>query len=76
VVCGGDCCRRAGAGDLLDVLHKHCSGPSQQRDLRVGASRECIGHCVAAPAMVEDGHIMRRVSRRRLKTELLRLGIA
>jgi len=49
-----------------------CAG----HDLRVSATRKCIGHCQAAPAMVEDGRILRWVSERRLRGELLRLGIA
>jgi NADH:ubiquinone oxidoreductase subunit E len=45
-------------------------------DVRIAESKECIGHCAAAPAMVEDGQILRWVSPRRLRGELLRLGIA
>lgn len=73
VVCGGEKCRCAGSRELLDYLqHAPMSGDV---DVRIAESRECIGHCAAAPAMVEDGQILRWVSPRRLKGELLRLGI-
>jgi NADH:ubiquinone oxidoreductase subunit E len=73
VVCGGEQCRCAGAKDLLDYLN---GAPKLDGiDVCIAESKECIGHCAAAPAMVEDGQILRWVSPRRLKGELLRLGI-
>jgi NADH:ubiquinone oxidoreductase subunit E len=73
VVCGGEHCRCAGSKELLDYLkHAPLSGDV---DIRIAESRDCIGHCAAAPAMVEDGQILRWVSPRRLRVELLRLGI-
>ena len=70
VVCTGESCVDAGAGELLaelkeQRLHTRC-------DLRVAASR-CLGHCQAAPAMVEDGKVMGWVSCRRIRAELRRL---
>lgn len=73
VVCGGESCRFAGAKDLIDYL-KHAPVTGDV-DVRIAESRDCIGHCAAAPAMVEDGQILRWVSPHRLKVELLRLGI-
>lgn len=74
VVCGGEHCRCAGSKDLLDYLK---DAPKVDGvDVRIAESKECIGHCAAAPAMVEDGQILRWVSPRRLRGELLRLGIA
>jgi NADH:ubiquinone oxidoreductase subunit E len=75
VVCEGESCQHAGAHRLLELLktqsRKKCAG----HDLRVSASRKCIGHCAAAPAMVEDGRVLHWVTERRLRSELLRLGI-
>ena len=73
VVCGGKNCRCAGAQDLLDYLKQ--AHVSDDVDVRIAESKNCIGHCAAAPAMVEDGRILRWVSPRRLRGELLRLGI-
>lgn len=73
VVCKGDSCRRAGADEILDDLQHRCR--HTDADLRVGASR-CLGHCGLAPAMVEDGRVLGAVSRRRLRVEMLRLGLA
>jgi NADH:ubiquinone oxidoreductase subunit E len=72
VVCTGESCVSAGARELLEEL-KLQSG-QVQGDLRVGASR-CLGHCQAAPAMVEDGKVMGWVSCRRIRAELRRLGV-
>lgn len=72
VVCKGDSCRRAGSDTILEDL-KHCCR-RVDADLRVGASR-CLGHCQLAPAMMEDGRILGAVSRRRLKVEMVRLGL-
>lgn len=75
VVCEGENCQHAGARRLFELLkmqsRKKCAG----HDLRVSASRKCIGHCAAAPAMVEDGRVLHWVTERRLRGELLRLGI-
>lgn len=76
VVCNGATCRHAGARRLLDLLRLECRKHSKDQDVRVSASRECIGHCAAAPAMVEDGRVLHWVTERRLRGELLRLGIA
>jgi NADH:ubiquinone oxidoreductase subunit E len=74
VVCGGEHCRCAGSMDLLEYLK--VAPKVDGVDVRIAESRDCIGHCAAAPAMVEDGQILRWVSPKRLRGELLRLGIA
>jgi len=43
-------------------------------DVRISSSK-CLNHCGLAPAMVENGRVMGWVSLRRLKSELLRLGL-
>lgn len=72
VVCTGEACEHAGANDILRELRHRCD--HAQGDLRIGAS-QCLGHCQLAPAMVEDGRILGAVSHRRLKIELMRLGL-
>lgn len=76
VVCNGETCQHAGSRKLLELLRLQCRKQNCDQEIRVSASRKCIGHCTAAPAMVEDGRILRWVSERRLRGELLRLGIA
>ena len=74
VVCNGESCREAGAGELLGLLcgqRPQCGG---RHDVRVSASH-CLGRCTMAPAMVEDGRVLGWVSLRRLKIELLRMGL-
>lgn len=75
VVCNGETCHHAGASKLLQLLRMQCKQHAAGQDVRVSESRKCIGHCAAAPAMVEDGRVLRWVSERRLRGELLRLGI-
>lgn len=72
VVCKGDSCRRAGSDEILDDLRHRCRRSGT--DLRIGASK-CLGHCELAPAMVEDGRVLGAVSRRRIKLEMVRLGL-
>jgi len=60
----------------LELLRLQTRKRQCDHDVRVSSSRKCIGHCTAAPAMVEDGRILRWVSERRLRSELLRLGIS
>jgi NADH:ubiquinone oxidoreductase subunit E len=72
VVCTGEECRSRGSSDLLSMLRQLTSGA--KADVRISSSK-CLGHCAAAPAMVEDGSVLRWVSLRRLRSELLRLGI-
>ena len=72
VVCTGEACEHAGAGDILQELKHQCH--HARGDLRIGAS-QCLGHCQLAPAMVEDGRVLGAVSQRRLKIELMRLGL-
>lgn len=75
VVCEGENCQHAGAHRLLELLKMQSRKKCPGHDLRVSASRKCIGHCAAAPAMVEDGRVLHWVTERRLRGELLRLGI-
>lgn len=72
VVCTGESCAEAGSWRLLDELRHAC--PVHGRHMRVGASR-CIGRCAMAPAVIEDGYVLGWVSRKRLKVELIRLGL-
>ncbi|HEY3441516.1 MAG TPA: NAD(P)H-dependent oxidoreductase subunit E [Paludibaculum sp.] len=72
VVCTGEACEHAGAdGILMELKHQCHHAPG---DLRIGAS-QCLGHCQLAPAMVEDGRILGAVTQRRLRVELMRLGL-
>jgi NADH:ubiquinone oxidoreductase subunit E len=72
VVCTGEQCKEHGARELLDELRE--ARRQHEGDLRV-SSAKCIGHCTAAPAVIEDGSLLRWVSLRRLRSELIRLGI-
>jgi NADH:ubiquinone oxidoreductase subunit E len=72
VVCTGESCKDAGADALLEGLNHECKGHAG--DVRLGASK-CLGHCAAAPAVMEDGHLLRWVSWKRLRAELMRIGI-
>jgi len=74
VVCDGEACRHAGSNGLLGLLRGHRPGFGQHHDVRISASR-CIGRCTMAPAMVQDGRILGWVSLRRLRVELMRLGL-
>jgi NADH:ubiquinone oxidoreductase subunit E len=74
VVCNGESCRDAGSSRLLGLLHDQCPHHASRHDVRVSASR-CLGRCTMAPAMVEDGRVLGWVSLRRLKSELIRLGL-
>jgi NADH:ubiquinone oxidoreductase subunit E len=76
VVCNGEQCRHKGSGGLLDLLRAHrCSHQNADRDVRIGSSRQCIGRCTMAPTMIEDGRVMGWMSLRRLRVELIRLGL-
>jgi NADH:ubiquinone oxidoreductase subunit E len=55
----------------MELKHQCHHAPG---DLRIGAS-QCLGHCQLAPAMVEDGRILGAVTQRRLRVELMRLGL-
>ena len=72
VVCTGEACESAGASGILQELKHQCH--HAQCDLRIGAS-QCLGHCQLAPAMVGDGRVLGAVSQRRLRIELMRLGL-
>ena len=72
VVCTGEACGNAGADGILQELKHRCH--QAPGDVRIGSSR-CLGHCQLAPAMVEDGRILGALSVRRLKLELMRLGL-
>jgi NADH:ubiquinone oxidoreductase subunit E len=72
VVCTGPECRNRGSAGLLEMLKQWTFGT--RTEVRISTAK-CLGHCAAAPAMVEDGSVLRWVSLRRLHSELLRLGI-
>ena len=74
VVCDGESCHDAGSSELLGMLRGRCPEHDARHDVRVSASR-CLGRCTMAPAMVEDGRFLGWVSLRRLKIELMRLGL-
>jgi len=74
VVCDGEACQQAGGHGLLSLLRHECPNHERHRDVRISASR-CIGRCTMAPAMVEDGRVLGWVSLRRLRVELMRLGL-
>jgi NADH:ubiquinone oxidoreductase subunit E len=74
VVCDGESCRHAGSKRLLGLLRRRCSHPGGQQDVRISSSK-CLGRCALAPAMVENGRVLGWVSLRRLKSELMRLGL-
>jgi len=75
VVCSGESCRHAGSNRLLGLLQHRCHHHDGPQDVRVSSSK-CIGRCGLAPAMVEDGQVLGWVSLRRLKSELMRLGLS
>lgn len=71
VVCTGDSCLKSGARKLLRGLRElRCKAV----DVRIASAR-CLGHCQLAPVMVENGHLLGLMSRRRLHVELIRLGL-
>jgi len=74
VVCDGEACHHAGSHGLLGLLRHQCPNHERHHDVRISASR-CIGRCTMAPAMVEDGRVLGWVSLRRLRVELMRLGL-
>lgn len=74
VVCSGDSCRHAGSNRLLGLLQRQWTQHHESHDIRISSSK-CLGRCGTAPAMVENGRLLGWVSLRRLKSELLRLGL-
>ena len=74
VVCNGESCRHAGSNQLLGLLRRRCEHHGGHHDIRISSSK-CLGRCGLAPAMVENGRMMGWVSLRRLKSELMRLGL-
>jgi NADH:ubiquinone oxidoreductase subunit E len=72
VVCTGEQCADAGAKDLLDTLR--CERKHARGELRTGEA-DCMGHCALAPAVMEDGRLLGAMSSRRLRSELMRLGV-
>jgi bidirectional [NiFe] hydrogenase diaphorase subunit len=77
VVCTGTACYVAGARKLLDVLAKRCTkAGSTSADGKVSvASARCIGCCGLAPALIEDGRIVGRVTAAQLNSELDQVGV-
>lgn len=75
VVCSGESCRHAGSNRLLGLLQRHCQEHDESHDVRISSSK-CIGRCAAAPAMVKNGEVFGWVSSRRLKSDLMRIGLS
>jgi bidirectional [NiFe] hydrogenase diaphorase subunit len=77
VVCTGTACYVAGARKLLDVLEQRCAkagGTSADGKVSVASAR-CIGCCGLAPALIEDGRIVGRVTVAQLNKELDQIGV-
>lgn len=77
VVCTGTACYVAGARKLLDVLEHRCAkagGTSADGKVSVASAR-CIGCCGLAPALIEDGRIVGRVTEAQLNRELDQVGV-
>jgi len=76
VVCTGTACYVAGARKILDVLEHRCAksgGTSADGKVSVGSAR-CIGCCGLAPALIEDGRIVGRVTAEQLNNRLDQVG--
>jgi bidirectional [NiFe] hydrogenase diaphorase subunit len=77
VVCTGTACYVAGAQELVSALGHRCARPgatSPDGKVSVAAAR-CIGCCGLAPAVIQDGRIVGRMSIAQLNHELDRIGV-
>lgn len=77
VVCTGTACYVAGAKHLMGVLEHRCAkAGSTSADGKVSvAAARCIGCCGLAPALIQDGRIVGRVTVAQLNGELDRIGV-
>lgn len=71
-VCTGTACYVAGAANLLATLKKRCAG--HEGKVSVECAR-CIGSCGLAPAVIQDGAILPRVTSQQLEKTLDELGV-
>ena len=77
VVCLGTACYVAGALGLVETLERRCAKSGQtSADGKVSVqTARCIGACGLAPAVIQDGVVMARVSPQTLSGELERIGV-
>ena len=77
IVCLGTACYVAGALGVLEKLERRCCKAGETTpDGKVSVqSARCIGSCGLAPAVIQDGQIVGRVSPRQLDEELDRIGV-
>jgi bidirectional [NiFe] hydrogenase diaphorase subunit len=77
VVCLGTACYVAGALGLVETLERRCAKAGHiSPDGKVGVqTARCIGACGLAPAVIEDGTVMARVTPDVLSAELERIGV-
>lgn len=71
-VCTGTACYVAGANTLIETLKHRCAGHSGK--VSVECAR-CIGSCGLAPAVIQDGQILARVTSEQLEKTLDELGV-
>ncbi len=76
-ICVGTACYVAGAQALLRVLEGRCckSGRTSPDGKVSVQTARCIGSCGLAPAVINDGRIMARVTQDQLNAELDRIGV-
>lgn len=77
VVCTGTACYVAGAQKLMHVLEHRCAragGTSPDGKVSVATAR-CIGCCGLAPAAIQDGRIVGRMTPELLNRELDQIGV-
>lgn len=77
VVCLGTACYVAGAPLVLERIERRCCKAGEtSADGKVSVlTARCIGSCGLAPAVIEDGHILARVSGKAMDEELDRMGV-
>jgi bidirectional [NiFe] hydrogenase diaphorase subunit len=78
VVCLGTACYVAGALGLVERLERRCGCHAGQTspDGKVSVqTARCIGACGLAPAVIEDGTVLARVTPELLSAELEKVGV-
>jgi bidirectional [NiFe] hydrogenase diaphorase subunit len=76
-VCLGTACYVEGAMGLVETLEKRCAKAGHtSADGKVSIqTARCIGSCGLAPAVIQNGSILARVTKDDLNRELDRLGV-